>query len=154
MLDLIKQQLDAYANGNWEEYRTTLADDAVYDEVATGQRVEGAEGFLAAVKRWKAAFPDLRAKIISSVVSGDEAFVEVEWTGTHTGTLDAPFGSIPATNRKLVTRAALALRFEDRKLLEGRHYFDVFTMMTQLGLAPNLAAQTAEPAGAQPQQRT
>jgi steroid delta-isomerase-like uncharacterized protein len=149
MQDLIKKHLDALAAGNWDEYRAALADNAIYDEAATRQRVEGGDAYMSAIKRWKKAFPDLRARVVESFTVGDREIAEVEWEGTHAGPLEAPFGTIPPTNKRGTLRAVLVFRIENDKIVENHHYFDLFTLMAQLGLAPTLGAPEAAKA-AQP----
>lgn len=136
MLDLIKKHLNALQEGNWDDFRASLAGNAIYEEVATQQRFEGGDKFVAAVQRWKKGFPDLRGTVIDSVFSGDKGMVEVEWTGTHNGVLESPFGTIRPTNRQVLNRGVLSLRFVDGKIAESRHYFDLYGLMGQLGLAP------------------
>jgi steroid delta-isomerase-like uncharacterized protein len=138
MIDQIQKHLKALSDGDWDEYREGLAENVVYEEVPTKQRLEGIEKFVASVRRWKKAFPDLSGKVLDYVISGDKAMVEVEWTGIHQGELEAPFGILPPTNRQARTRAVLSLTFVDGKIAESRHYFDLFTLMGQLGLAPTL----------------
>lgn len=139
MMDLIKKHLDDLAAGNWSAYRAALAPNVVHEEVATRQTVQGPDEYVQLVQRWKTAFPDLRAQIKDVISSGDRVVVEVEWEGTHRGSLQAPFGTIPATNKTGRIPATLVMRVENGKIRSSRHYFDLFSLMTQLGLAPNLS---------------
>lgn len=147
MEDKVREHLDALADGNWDAYRAGLADNAVYEEIATGQKAEGADNYVNMIKRWKRAFPDLRATVREAFTSGDRVIVELEWEGTHRGQLDAPFGSIPPTNKSGRVRAVLVNRLENGKIVESRNYFDLFSLMRQLGLAPGMGApeQAARP---------
>jgi steroid delta-isomerase-like uncharacterized protein len=144
MLEMIKKHIADLAASNWDDYKAAFAANVVYEEKATRLHVEGADEYLKAVQRWKRAFPDLNAKIKDSVISGDTASVELEWEGTHSGPLEAPFGNVPATNRQGKLPAVLILKFENNKIVEAHHYFDLFTLMTQLGLAPAMGAPPPE----------
>jgi len=75
---------------------------------------------------------------------------EVEWEGTHTGPFDGPFGTIAATNKRGRVQAVLLFTLKDGKIVENRHYFDLLTVMSQLGIAPmaGTTAQAAATAGA------
>lgn len=143
MQDVIRKHLNDFAAGNWNEYRAALANNVVYEEIATRQRVQGPDEYLNLVKRWKTAFPDLRANVIEVNVVGDRVIAEVEWVGTHRGQLEAPFGTIPATNKSGSIRAALVYKIENGKIREGHHYFDLFSLMMQLGLAPPIGVSAA-----------
>ena len=139
MMDLIRKHIDDFNNGNWTGYRAALAQNVTYDEIPTRQTVQGADEYVSLVQRWKTAFPDLRGQIKDVISAGDRVVVEVEWEGTHRGSLQAPFGTIPATNKTARIPATIVMKIEGGKIRASRHYFDVFSLMTQLGLAPNLS---------------
>ncbi len=134
MMDLIKKHMESYARGDWDAYAADLADDAVYHEVATGTRAEGKEEFVKAVKAWKNAFSDLKADIRSGAVADDKVFVELEWEGTHDGTLEGPFGSIPPSGERGKVSAAQVITIRDGKIAELHHYFDLMTVLRQMGV--------------------
>ncbi|MDQ3368849.1 MAG: ester cyclase [Myxococcota bacterium] len=145
MLELIKQHLAAYSTANWATYRAAFAADVVYEEMATRQRVQGVTAYLDAVQRWKRAFPDLQATLLTAVVSGDEAAVEVAWEGTHMGPFDGPLGAIAPTHQRGRVTSLIVLRVADGKIVELRHYFDLLTVLGQLGVVPMMGP--ARPAG-------
>jgi steroid delta-isomerase-like uncharacterized protein len=146
MIDLIKKHLADFSAGNWSEYKADLAPDVVYEERATMQRAKGVDEYLKLIQRWKQAFPDLKATVLDAFASEDRVFAEVEWEGTQSGPLQGPFGTIPATNKHGQVRAALAFRIKDGKIAEEDHYFDLFTLLGQLGIGPSLAARPEQPA--------
>ena len=149
MLDLIKKHLADYSASKWTDYKALLADDVTYDEIATRQRVKGAAEYVKAVQRWKSAFPDLKATVTSGFVSGDKVVVEVAWEGTHNGPFEGPFGAIPATNKRGQVNAVLLFTIKNRKIIENRHYFDLLTVLMQIGVAPMATmGQPAAKAGA------
>jgi steroid delta-isomerase-like uncharacterized protein len=141
MLEMMKKHLALYADAKWDEYASDLAEDATYEEIATRQLVKGRDNYVELVKRWKRAFPDAKAKVLNGIESGDQAIAEVEWSGTHTGALEGPFGTIAPTNKSGTFRAVIVARTKDGKVIETRHYFDLLTLMSQLGLAPFAGAQ-------------
>ena len=73
--------------------------------------------------------------------SDDYAVVEFVGRGTNTGPLATPQGEIPATGRAIEIPFCDVHRIEDGKITNGRSYFDMATMMRQLGLLPKAAAQ-------------
>lgn len=140
-IDLARQHLDAIGKGDWKAYRAGLTDDAVYEEEATQRRIEGADRYLDAIKAWKTAFPDMKAKVKEAFASGDAVVAELEWEGTHRGQLSGPMGTIPPTNRSGKLPAVLLARFDGDKIRETHHYFDLMTLLRQLGIGPQPPAQ-------------
>ena len=62
-------------------------------------------------------------------------------TGTHTGPLETPTGEqIPPTNKRIDLKGAVFGRLNERgEIVEERRYYDVGTMLRQLGLVPEPA---------------
>jgi len=148
MIDIIEKHLAALVAGNWSEYRAGLADNAVYVEMSTGVRGNGADEYVKAVERWKRAFPDLTATILDAVTSGNKVVVELRWEGTHTGPLEGPFATIPPTNKRGGVNASMNVRIENGKIVETHHYFDILSVLSQLGIAPTPTARPAMGAAA------
>ena len=113
----------------------SVTPDFRYDEVATHRKLEGIGPVLEAWKGWAAAFPDTVGTLHSAVASGNTVVLEVTWNGTHTGTLVTPDREIPATGKSLSIRAIFVNEVEDGKVASSRQYFDMATMMSQLGVS-------------------
>jgi steroid delta-isomerase-like uncharacterized protein len=147
MYDL-KQHLADFAASKWNEWKAGLASDVIYEEIATHTRVKGAEEYLKIVLRWKRAYPDLKPTVLNMVSAGDKIFAEIEWEGTHTGPLEGPFGMIAATNKRGLVRASLFVTVKNDKVVELHHYFDMMTLLANLGILPFAGApvQTQKPA--------
>ncbi len=143
----IKKHLDDLSAGRWDDYKAAFANDVIYEELATRTRIQGADEYVAAVQRWKRAFPDLKATLLSSFQAGDKMIAELEWEGTQSGPLDTPFGTIQPTNKKGRVRAVLVVTMKGEKIAESHHYFDLLTVLAQTGAMPGLGAM-AQPAAA------
>lgn len=146
-VELGKRHLDAYNNDNWDLYKADLADNVKYEEVATRTTATGKDQYVETVRRWKKGFPDTKAKILTQFSAGDTVISEVEWTGTHSGPLDSPFGTIPPTNSRGSVRAVLVTRFANGKITEVRHYFDIMTILAQTGVLAKMGAAAERKAG-------
>ncbi len=142
-IDIVKKHLDDMTKGDWNGFRAALTDNAVYEEEATQRRIQGGDKYVDAIKTWKSAFPDFKARVKECVGSGDAVVCEVEWTGTHKGTLSGPMGTIPATNRAGKLPAMILYRFDGDRIRECHHYFDAMTLLMQLGVMPQQAQPTA-----------
>lgn len=142
MLEHLKTHLEALSASNWEDYRAGLAPEAAYEECATMQRVEGADAYVTLVQAWKRAFPDLAATLVNGFTADDTVIAEVEWRGTHRGPFEGPLGTIAPTNRSGTVKAVMISRVKDGKIVETRHYFDLLTLLRQLGIAPMAGGPT------------
>jgi steroid delta-isomerase-like uncharacterized protein len=81
------------------------------------------------------AFPDMTLAVEDVVVDGDRVAVRVTAEGTHQGT----FGAVEPTGRAIKVTETDFLRVADGKVVEGWVLYDQFTLLTQLGLLPDLA---------------
>jgi steroid delta-isomerase-like uncharacterized protein len=102
---------------------------------ATHRRVDGADAFVDLCKGWAAAFPDSRPEFHNAVASGQTVVLELTWTGTHTGPLATPTGDVAPTGKSINLRSIQVVEVRDGKAAGTRQYFDMATMMSQLGLA-------------------
>ena len=125
----------AYNNKDWDALRAAVIPDFVYDEVATHRRAEGVEQVIEIWQGWETAFPESKGSFDPVCVSGNTVVFEGTWTGTHTGVMGIPGGEIPPTNKSMELRTCQVTQIEDGKVKEIRQYFDMATMMKQLGLA-------------------
>lgn len=146
----VKKHLDDLAAGRWDDYKTAFTNDVIYEELATRTRVKGADEYVKSVQRWKRAFPDLKATLLSAVESGDHVIAEIEWEGTQSGPLEGPFGTIQPTNKKGRVRAVLVMTMKGDKIAESHHYFDLLTVLAQTGAMPALGAMPQAAAQAAP----
>lgn len=143
--DLIKigrNHIDAFNKGDWDQLKKLMSPKAVYIEPATGRRVEGPAEIVKAIKGWRTAFTDLKGEVKNIFAYDKYVIAEVEWKGTHNGTLAGPMGEFAATFKPCTVRSAEVFEFEGDVVKENRHYFDLFTMLQQLGL-PVLEKPTA-----------
>jgi steroid delta-isomerase-like uncharacterized protein len=135
LVDVAREEVEAFNAGDWDRFKSTYASDAVYDELATNRHVEGAEEITRVNREWKEAFPDATGTVTSAAACGDTVTVEITWEGTQTGPLAGPSGELPASNRHAVVRAVQVLKVSDHQIKENHHYFDMMGMLQQLGAA-------------------
>lgn len=136
LIRVARENIDAFNAGDWERSKATLAGDYLYDEVGTQRRIQGADQTIEALRGWKQAMPDAKGTITNAFVSGNTVTLEITWEGTQTGPLVGPGGTIPASGKRQVTRAAWVSVIEGDKVKETRHYFDMMALLQQLGAAP------------------
>ena len=135
LTEAAKALIIAYNDKNWEKAKAAITPDFIYDEVATGRRVEGADLTVAAWKGWAQAFPDSKGSFDRTHVAGNETVVlELTWRGTHQGPLETPMGSIPATGKRIEIRAVAIVEVRGEKARTQRQFFDMATLLQQLGV--------------------
>jgi steroid delta-isomerase-like uncharacterized protein len=133
LIDVAREEVDAFTQGDWDRFRELHTPDVVYDEVATGRRLEGIEDAIEVNRSWKEAFPDAKGTVGNISASGNTVTVEITWEGTQSGPMEGPAGELPPSNRRATVRAVQVLDFADGRIKENRHYFDSLGMFAQLG---------------------
>jgi steroid delta-isomerase-like uncharacterized protein len=102
-----------------------------YELIGSGDVYDGEEEVWAYFREGRAAFPDQRNEPIALHHADDAVIVEFWLRGTHEGS----FRGLPATGRSFECRMTAFFLFEEDRLVGERVYFDVGTIMRQLGVA-------------------
>jgi steroid delta-isomerase-like uncharacterized protein len=118
---------------NRHEFDATLAtfEHPRYELIGTGDVYDGPEEVARYFEETRTAFPDQRNELIALHHADDAVIVEANLYGTH----DGPFRGLPPTGRKFETRFCAMFLFEEDRLVCERVYFDVNTVLRQLGIA-------------------
>jgi steroid delta-isomerase-like uncharacterized protein len=132
MINLARENVEAYNAGDWHRLKAALAPNVIYDEVGGQRRLQGAGQFVEAHEGWKQAGPDSKGTITNAFASGNTVMIEVHWTGTQTG----PLGAIPPSGKSWSVRGAQVFTIEGGKIKELRQYFDMMTILQQMGAVP------------------
>lgn len=128
--------MEAFNDSNWERFTALCSPDVVYEEKGSNRTTKGVDGILDVAKGWKAAFPDIHGRIWGSAGAGSTAVLEITWTGTNEGPLEAAAGTIPATGKSVEFDDAQVYTVEGGLVTSMRNYGDFLTMLTQLGVIP------------------
>jgi len=129
-----KAPLMAYNDKNWDALRASITPNFVYDEVGTDRKVQGVDNVMPLMKEWGEAIPDSKATFDNAYVSGNTVVIELTWRGTHTGALNLPSGPVPGTGKRIELRACNVFEITGDKASMQRQYFDMGTMLRQLGI--------------------
>ncbi len=127
VIEIAKASITAYNDKDWSKVKDMLAADAVYDEKGTHRRIQGAGEIIEALQNWAKAFPDSKATFVREFASGNTAVFELVWKGVHTGPLQTPTGTIPASNKPVEMPACQVVQVEGGKVKSTSHYFDMLT---------------------------
>ncbi len=110
------------------------ADDGVLSDPSGEFR--GREAIVQYWERFFTAFPDMNGRDEFTAESGDTAINEWSFSGTNSGPLESPEGTIPATGKRMTLRGCDALTVREGRIQSHRAYYDQLAFMTQLGLVP------------------
>jgi predicted ester cyclase len=138
MSDLLSLVHGAYAannSGDLEAARPYFAEDV---ETVTPQ------GVLSGFEAWKemggaflTAVPDMHHDIVRTFEDGDTIVVEGIYSGTHTGPLATPDGTLPPSGNRFALPYVDLFEVHDGVCTSHRVYWDNVTLMSQLGaMAP------------------
>jgi steroid delta-isomerase-like uncharacterized protein len=144
LIRLACENVEAYNAGDWERLKASLAPDVIYDEPGTQRQLQGADQMIAAYRGWKHAAPDGKGVITKAFASESSVTLEVIWTGTQTGVLLGAEGAIPPTGKKWHVLGAQVITIEDGKIVHFRQYFDMLTILQQIGAAAPAAKKRNE----------
>ena len=117
---------------NRHEFDVTLKtfEHPRYEIVPTGEVYDGTEEVDRYYRESRAAFPDQRNELIELHHADDAVLAEFWLKGTHEG----EFRGIPPTHKAFTCRCLAVFVFEGATLVCERVYFDVATILRQLGL--------------------
>lgn len=134
LVDIAKASIVAYGNKDWDAVKRVFTPGIVYDEVSTNRKARGVDEVVSLWKGWATAFPDSKATFENAHVSGNTVILELTWRGRHTGPLQTATGEISATGKPIEFRACQIVDVADGKTQQIRQYFDMATLMAQLGV--------------------
>jgi ketosteroid isomerase-like protein len=98
--------------------------------------VRGAAAQHGLAEVFRAAAPDKRLVALRAFEDGDAIVVEGVSSGTQTGDLVGPGGTIPPSGRTCSLPCVGFLPARDGKILSHRIYWDNATFMVRLGVMP------------------
>ena len=133
VFETAKSATTAYNDKNWNTVKSAFAENAIYDEKATSRRVQGVGKIIEVWQGWAKAIPDSKATFVGEYATGDTAIIEVVWKGLHTGPLQTPRGTVPASNKRIELPACQVIKVEGGKVKSFTQYFDMATLLTQIG---------------------
>ena len=132
--NLVRQVYDDYNDRQFDHAAGLVANDYAWTMIPTGQTFNGPDGMRQYLAAWDQGFPESKVEITNVVASGEHAVVEFTGRGVHTGPLQTPAGEIPATGKRVELQFCDVYQVRGGKLAGGRTYFDMASLMRQLGL--------------------
>ena len=135
---IVRATIEAFNDRDLERGAALIAPDAEFVDVPSGRISRGPDGYKQDMQGWLTAFPDGRIEITNLVSAGDTVVVEYVGRGTNTGPLMTPAGEIPPTGKAGQMALCDISQLKDGKIVAGRSYYDLATLLGQLGLMPEV----------------
>ena len=132
-----QQMMNAWNARDFDTMRSLLHPDYTYTG-GDGKEVSGPDAGIAIARMYAASFPDGRVEVRRVYTQGDTAVAEFVARGRHGGEL---MGIAP-TGKAVEIHICNIMELRDGKVYREREYFDMLTMLTQLGVAPQAAHAT------------
>ncbi len=121
---IVRGFIDSYNNRNLD-----LIDDFVAADYIDHTNNVGRDGLKQLINMGLNAFPDWNEVMEDIIAEGDKVWVRIAYTGTHTG----QFMGLPATGKKIISRAVDIYRIVDGKLAEYWNVTDNVNILKQTG---------------------
>jgi steroid delta-isomerase-like uncharacterized protein len=137
---LSQDYLAAFNSHNMERFISFYANDCVVEDIGLAQTYHGVREVRKTYENLYKAFPDIKMEFKNDFRSGDWSATEWVMTGTNTGELSGlgNMPAVPATNKKMSHKGATIVQWRGDKIIRETDYYNVITMMQQLGLMPSM----------------
>jgi steroid delta-isomerase-like uncharacterized protein len=143
MTDALREQRERIVREHMEsenrlDFDTTMGTfhHPRYELIGSGDVYDGEAEVRAYFEESRTAFPDQRNELIALHHADDAVIAEFWLRGTHLGS----FRGLPGTGRSFECRMTAFFLFEEDRLVCERVYFDVGTILRQLGIAHDPAS--------------
>jgi len=135
--DLVDKFFESISSGDIDSAMSVMHDNFVNHDMGTGQVMEGLDENRADMEKWTNTFSDMKVEVLNHVESGDTVVTEMKMSGVNIGDMEMPDGSkIPATGNSIEMNSCQVAKFQDGKIIKATQYYNMMSMMAQLGLMP------------------
>jgi len=131
--DMVQGHNRAWNSHDAEKVASFYTEDCVQENAASGEAVQGRETLKASTEASFAANPDIKAEMKNVFVSGNWSASELVLSGTNTG---RGLTGGPPTGKSFSVKVCRIAEYEGDLIKRTTIYFDMATMLRQLGLMP------------------
>jgi steroid delta-isomerase-like uncharacterized protein len=125
---------EAWNSHDIEKVLSFYSPEYVGDDIGQASLLHGHDGLRAMLENYWSAFPDLRFKVVSTLVEGDRLVIVWVGEGTHQGTIM----NIPPTGHKVEARGVSIIEVQNGLVVRGQYIWDLAGMLRHMGLLPEL----------------
>jgi len=131
---------DAWSSHDPDRLLACMTDDAVFDDKALGERMEGPDAIRAMlVDMHEHLSTDFRMEIGELLVATDDSWA-AEWIMSGTNDRADEARGFPSTGRTFQVHGLSIGRLRNGKIAEDRVYWNMVEYLTQVGLMPEAPA--------------
>jgi steroid delta-isomerase-like uncharacterized protein len=142
MQEVIERWLDAWNAHDPHRVASMYIEDAISRDMGRDMALMGREAIAESLATYMEAFPDITWKVSRFGVDAERRTVYLEWHAfaTHEG----PYHGLPPTGRSVEVDGCIVFTLaSDGKIVSDIGYWDVASMLRQLGLMPAWSAEGA-----------
>ena len=121
-------------------FAASFTEDGTFTDESIGVVYRGPKELGRPVEIYAKAFQDMHRELYKFYVSGEIVVVQLALQGTHTGSLEMPFGAIPATGKKMDAPCCDVFQLKNGKIQRFDCYPSGTVILSQLGVLANLQA--------------
>jgi hypothetical protein len=132
--EIHREQQSAFNQRDWDRPRRNIASDATYTDHARQETMRGPDEIIAYFRSFTDSFSDAYIDEARYHHLGEVSISQFVGKGTQDGAL----GPFPPSERRAETHQCEILRFDERGfMVAGELYYDLFSMLMQLGHLPS-----------------
>jgi ketosteroid isomerase-like protein len=121
-------------------WAASFTEDGTFTDESIGVTYRGSSELGRPVEVYAKAFHDMHRELYKFYAAGDIVVVQLALQGTHTGSLEMPFGTIPATGKRMDAPCCDVFQLKDGKIQRFDCYPSGTVILSQLGVLANLQA--------------
>ena len=125
---------EAWNSHDIEKVLSFYTPDYIGEDVGQASPLRGRGEMRTMLEIYWRAFPDLKFKVINTLVDGSHIAILWIGEGTHQGTIM----NIPPTGHHVQVRGVSIIDIEDGLIVHGQHIWDMAGMLRHMGLLPEL----------------
>jgi steroid delta-isomerase-like uncharacterized protein len=127
---IVQAHVDAENRADWQATADTFGRPR-YEVVPTGEVLDGRDAVIKLLSEFGAAFPDLRIETTRMHHADDAVICEAVLSGTQLGA----WRGLPPTGARIRYPSCNVFDFDGDQLVCERLYFDMMTVLRQVGIA-------------------
>lgn len=130
----LKANVAAMNSKDIDQILSIYTDDCIMENIPAGLTLNGKKEFRNFYEELFTAYPDFKVELQSNFASGNQVCGESIMSGTHKGKM--PDMPIEPTGKYFSVQGASVTELKDDKAYRTRIYFDMASMLQQLGVMP------------------
>lgn len=125
---------EAWNSHDIENVIRFYAPNYIGEDIGLAAPLQGRDGMRMMLEQYWRAFPDLKFRVISTLVEGERLAILWIGEGTHQGTMM----NIPPTGHKVQVRGVSIIDIQEGLIVHGQYIWDLAGMLRHMGLLPAL----------------